>query len=75
MVKACGGRFMVIEDGCVHGGVGSAVLEALHDLGCPLKFRLLGVPDTFVEHGSLSELRKSLGLDTAGIRRTVSELL
>jgi len=75
MVKACGGRFMVIEDGCVHGGVGSAVLEALHDLGCPLKFRLLGVPDTFVEHGSLSELRKSLDLDTAGIRRTVSELL
>ena len=75
MVRSCGGRFVVVEDGCIHGGVGSAVMEALQDIEHPLRFRLLGVPDAFVEHGSLSQLRKSLGLDAAGIRKTVSELL
>ena len=75
MVRSCGGRFVVVEDGCIHGGVGSAVMEALQDIGHHLRFRLLGVPDAFVEHGSLSQLRKSLGLDAAGIRKTVSELL
>ncbi len=75
MVKSCGGRFAVVEDGCIHGGVGSAVMEALQDIGHHLRFRLLGVPDAFVEHGSLSQLRKSLGLDAAGIRKAVSELL
>jgi 1-deoxy-D-xylulose-5-phosphate synthase len=75
MVLACGGRFVVVEDGCVQGGVGSAVLEALQDLGIPLKFRLLGIPDRFIEHGSLKDLRMSLGLDAAGILKTVREVL
>ena len=75
MVSSCGGRFAVVEDGCIHGGVGSAVVEALQDIGHPLRFRLLGVPDAFVEHGSLSQLRKSLGLDAEGIRKAVKELL
>ena len=75
MVRSCGGRFVVVEDGCIHGGVGSAVMEALQDIEHPLRFRLLGVPDAFVEHGSLSQLRKSLGLEAAGIRKTVSELI
>lgn len=75
VVKACKGRFVVVEDGCIHGGVGSAVVEALDGIDHPLRFRLLGVPDAFVEHGPLSVLRKSLGLDAPGIRKAVSELL
>jgi 1-deoxy-D-xylulose-5-phosphate synthase len=75
MVLTCGGRFVVAEDGCVQGGVGSAVLEALQDLGIPLRFRLLGIPDRFIEHGSLQDLRTSLGLDAAGILETVREVL
>ncbi|MGC9323862.1 MAG: 1-deoxy-D-xylulose-5-phosphate synthase [Desulfomonilia bacterium] len=75
MVRTCGGRFVVIEDGCIHGGVGAAVLESLTDMDMPLKFKLLGIPDTFIEHGSLSELRKRLNLDARGISRVVKELL
>lgn len=75
MVRSCKGRFAVVEDGCIHGGMGSAVVEALQDIDHPLRFRLLGVPDTFVEHGSLGQLRKALGLDAEGIRKAVSELL
>jgi 1-deoxy-D-xylulose-5-phosphate synthase len=75
MVDTCQGRFIVVEDGCVQGGVGSAVVETLRDLKWPLKFELLGIPDSFVEHGSLGELRKALGLDPEGIGRAISRLL
>jgi 1-deoxy-D-xylulose-5-phosphate synthase len=75
MVDTCQGRFIVVEDGCTQGGVGSAVVESLRDLKWPLKFELLGIPDAFVEHGSLGELRKQLGLDPEGIAKAISRLL
>jgi len=75
LVSACGGRFVTVEDGCVQGGVGSAILESLADLGTPLKFRMLGIPDSFIEHGTVEELRGMVGLDAAGIRRAVEEVL
>ena len=74
-VTACRGRFVVVEDGCIHGGIGSAVLEVLQDIEVPLKFRLLGIPDRFIEHGSLADLRKIIGLDVQGIRKAVKEVL
>jgi len=74
-VLACSGRFLVAEDGIVQGGVGSGILESLHDLGIPLRFRLIGHPDKFVEHGSLNDLRKILGLDIKGIQKAVREIL
>lgn len=75
LVSACGGRFVVVEEGCARGGVGSAVLEELHDIAIPLRFRLLGMPDHFIEHGSLGELRKAVGLDGPGILKAVREVL
>lgn len=74
-VLACSGNFAVVEDGCVNGGVGSAILEVLQDTGIPLKFKLMGIPDKFVEHGSQADLRKILGLDVKGIFKAVKELL
>jgi 1-deoxy-D-xylulose-5-phosphate synthase len=74
-VLACSGKFVVVEDGSIQGGVGSAILESLHDLGIPLKFKLIGHPDKFVEHGSLNDLRKILGLDTNGIRKAIGGIL
>lgn len=74
-VLACSGRFLVAEDGIVQGGIGSGILECLHDLGIPLRFRLIGHPDKFVEHGSLGDLRKILGLDARGIQKAVKEIL
>ncbi len=75
MVDACQGRFIVAEDGCIQGGVGSAVLQTLRDMKWPLKFELLGIPDAFVEHGSLSELKSAVGLDAEGIRKAIAKLI
>ncbi|HDP26408.1 MAG TPA: 1-deoxy-D-xylulose-5-phosphate synthase [Deltaproteobacteria bacterium] len=74
MVQRCSGRFLVIEDGCVQGGIGSAIVETLSDMTSPLKFKLLGIPDEFIEHGSLRDLRKKLNLDVPGISRAIREL-
>jgi 1-deoxy-D-xylulose-5-phosphate synthase len=65
----------VVEDGCVHGGIGSAILEALQDIDIPLKFRLVGIPDRFIEHGSLNDLKKIVGLDAQGIHKAVRDIL
>ena len=75
LVLACNGTFIVVEDGNIQGGVGSAILEVLHDIGIPLRCKLMGIPDKFIEHGSLSDLRKILGLDAKGIYKTVKEIL
>ncbi|MGD0822083.1 MAG: 1-deoxy-D-xylulose-5-phosphate synthase [Desulfomonilia bacterium] len=75
LALSCGGRFVVVEDGCVHGGVGSAILEALQDMDIPLKFRLIGIPDRFIEHGSLSDLKKIVGLDEKGIQKVIRDIL
>lgn len=75
IVRTCGGRFVCVEDASVKGGVGSAILESLQDMGIPLRFRLLGIPDAFVEHGSVTELRSLVGLDAKGIRKALEEVL
>ena len=41
----------------------------------PLRFRLLGIPDRFVEHGPVADLRRIIGLDAQGIRTAVGEVL
>mgnify|MGYP001115388717 CR=1 FL=1 len=59
---------ITIEEGCLMGGFGSAVLEAAADAGMDASHvRRLGIPDHFVEHGEREELLADLGLDTAGI--------
>ena len=75
LVISAHGRFVVVEDGCVHGGIGSAILEALQDIDIPLKFRLVGIPDRFIEHGSLNDLKKIVGLDAQGIYKAVRDIL
>lgn len=72
---AQGGFLITVEEGCLMGGFGSAVLEALSDAGCtPTKFRRLGLPDQFIEHGERGELLADLGLDLAGLVRAALEL-
>ncbi|MGQ9455828.1 MAG: 1-deoxy-D-xylulose-5-phosphate synthase [Armatimonadota bacterium] len=67
---------LVVEDNVVAGGFGSAVLELAAAYGCRVDLiKCLGVPDVFIEHGSLHELRKSLGLTSAGIAQTVMSMI
>ncbi len=69
------GLILTVEENSLMGGFGSAVLEALSDAGERVKVSRLGIPDSYVEHGSPAELRADLGLDAQGIRKAVKEIL
>ena len=60
-------RIVTLEDGVRTGGFGSAVLEWLSDHGMNIPVTRLGLPDHFVEHGTLKELHALCGIDVAGI--------
>jgi 1-deoxy-D-xylulose-5-phosphate synthase len=64
---------VTVEEGCVMGGAGSAVLEALQAEGILVPVLSLGLPDTFIEHGDPALLLAQQGLDAAGIERSVRE--
>jgi 1-deoxy-D-xylulose-5-phosphate synthase len=54
--------FVTIEDHVKMGGFGSAVLEALEELGCDVPVVRIGWPDQFIEHGKVDALREKYGL-------------
>lgn len=60
-------RVVTIEDGIRNGGFGSAVLEWLNDHGFTPMVTRMGLPDTFVEHGTVDELKEIVGLDVENI--------
>ncbi|MCB8746762.1 1-deoxy-D-xylulose-5-phosphate synthase [Rhodoferax sp. U2-2l] len=62
---------VTLEDGCIMGGAGSAVLEALAGAGLAKPVLQLGLPDKFIEHGDPAKLMAMLGLDAAGIEASV----
>jgi len=62
---------ITIEDGVINGGFGSAVLEFMSDNQYPVQLKRIGIPDTFIEHGSPEELYAMLGLDATGIAQTM----
>jgi 1-deoxy-D-xylulose-5-phosphate synthase len=62
---------VTVEEGCVMGGAGSAVLEALQTLGINRPVLTLGLPDVFTEHGDPAKLLAAMGLDAAGIERSI----
>ena len=65
-------RIVTIEDGVRNGGMGSAVLEWMSDHGYQPQITRLGLPDHFVEHGTVAELRQIVGLDRDSIRRALT---
>jgi len=64
-------KVVTVEDGVLKGGFGSAVLEYMSDHGYTPLVKRLGIPDQFIEHGKISELRKTIGLDAEGIYKTL----
>lgn len=64
-------RIVTVEDGQLAGGFGSAVLEWLSDNGKTTTVRRVGLPDRFIEHGTVSELRHIAGTDIESIKRTI----
>lgn len=68
-------KIITVEDGVRMGGMGSAVLEWMADHGYSPKIKRLGMPDHFVEHGTVDELRKICGLDNDSLRKVIEETL
>jgi len=64
---------ITVEDGCVQGGVGSAILEFMADNNYNSKVVRLGIPDQIIEHGEQPELWKECGFGAEGIIKRVKE--
>ncbi|QIL44433.1 1-deoxy-D-xylulose-5-phosphate synthase [Acidovorax sp. HDW3] len=62
---------VTLEEGCIQGGAGSAVCEALNAAGVSLPVLQLGLPDAFIEHGDPAKLLALQGLDAAGIEAAI----
>ena len=65
---------ITVEDGCIQGGMGSAVLEFMADNNYSSNIVRLGIPDKIIEHGEQVELWAECGFDSTGIRRAVEKI-
>jgi 1-deoxy-D-xylulose-5-phosphate synthase len=64
-------RIITIEDGVRNGGMGSAVMEWMNDHGYQPTITRIGLPDNFVEHGTIDELRQIVGMDDETIKKEI----
>jgi 1-deoxy-D-xylulose-5-phosphate synthase len=66
---------VTVEEGCIMGGAGSAVAEALAAAGVVKPLLQLGLPDKFIDHGDAPQLLAQCGLDAAGIAASIKQRL
>lgn len=68
-------KVITVEDGCLMGGFGSAVVEFMTDQGYKSTVKRLGIPDEYIHHGTQAELWADCRFDAAAITTTVKEML
>ncbi len=68
-------KVITVEDGCLMGGMGSAVLEFMADHGYQAQVVRLGVEDRYFEHGSQQELYTEAGFNVADIVKTAEKIV
>ena len=68
-------KIITIEDGCVMGGFGSAVIEFMTDQKYKTEIVRLGIPDQYIHHGTQKELWSECGFDCKGIVDEVKQML
>ena len=68
-------KVITVEDGCIVGGMGSAVIEFMADNNYSAQVKLLGIPDKYIEHGEQAELHLECGYDISSIVNTVIEMV
>jgi 1-deoxy-D-xylulose-5-phosphate synthase len=66
---------VTLEDNAIAGGAGSAVNEYVLGQGKPVRIKNLGLPDTFIKHGTQEEIYQELGLDKQGLIKSISALI
>lgn len=64
-------RIVTVENGVRKGGLGTAVLEWMSDHDYNVKVTRMGLPDQFVEHGTIDQLREIIGLDNESIKKAI----
>ena len=64
-------RVITVENGVRKGGLGSAVIEFMADNDYTPRIKRIGVPDQFIEQGSVSELLRLCDMDAQGIERVI----
>jgi 1-deoxy-D-xylulose-5-phosphate synthase len=67
-------KVITVEDGCLMGGFGSAVLEFMVDQKYQAEVVRLGIPDEYIHHGTQEELWADCGFDTQSIIQTISTI-
>ncbi len=68
-------RIITIEEGCLKGGFGESIKVLAHDSNYKGTITALGLPDNFIEHGEIDELREKYGLDAQSISKIISTLV
>ena len=64
-------KILTVEENVLIGGFGSGVMEMLSEEGITVPVKRLGIPDAFLPHGSQGSLRKSIGIDKEGIKKSI----
>ena len=68
-------RIITVEDGTIMGGFGSAVLEFMSNHNYQAEVRILGIPDTIIEHGTPKQLQAECHYDASAIENAAREML
>jgi 1-deoxy-D-xylulose-5-phosphate synthase len=66
-------QIITVEDGAVKGGLGSAILEFASEHNYQKNITTLGIPDQFIEHGTIKELQHNINLSSEAIRSVIKE--
>jgi 1-deoxy-D-xylulose-5-phosphate synthase len=67
-------HIITLEDGCITGGVGSAVIEFMADHQYHASVYRLGIPDAFIEHGPQLQLQADCGYDKESIKKKIEQI-
>ena len=72
----CEYKYLItVEDNCVKGGFGSAILEFASQHNYKNDIKVLGIPDTFIQQGTTIQLQEQIGLDSMSIRNIINNIL
>ena len=68
-------KVITVEDGCLQGGFGSAILEFMADYNYQAEVKRLGIPDDFIHHGTQAELWRECNYDSQAIEEAIQQLV
>ena len=66
-------KIITVEDGTITGGFGTAILEYASEKNYKGFIKVIGIPDKFIDHGTVNELQKACGIDSISIKHIITE--